>query len=68
MLISGNKKKYNFFTDRYRSAYKLQLEDLLNLVKKRKKPRATFDDGEKALILANAAYKSLKSKKPFKIK
>ncbi len=68
MLISGNKKKYNFFTDRYRYAYKLQLEDLLNLVKKRKKPRATFDDGEKALILANAAHKSLKSKKPFKIK
>ena len=34
MLISGNKRKYNFFIDRYKSAYKLQLNDLLNLVKK----------------------------------
>ena len=68
MLISGNKRKYNFFIDRYRSAYKLQLEDLLNLVKKNKKPRASFDDGEKALVLANAAYKSLRSKKIVRIK
>ena len=68
MLISGNKRKYNFFIDRYRSAYKLQLEDLLNLVKKNKKPRASFDDGEKALVLANAAYKSLRSKKAIRIK
>ena len=68
MLISGNKKKYNFFIDRYKSAYKLQLEDLLNLVKKNKKPRASFDDGEKALVLANAAYKSLRSKKVVRIK
>ena len=68
MLISGNKRRYNFFIDRYRSAYKLQLEDLLNLVKKNKKPRASFDDGEKALLLANAAYKSLRSKKIVKIK
>ena len=36
MLISGNKRKYNFFIDRYKSAYKLQLEDLYNLVKKKK--------------------------------
>ena len=68
MLISGNKRKYNFFIDRYKSAYKLQLNDLLNLVKKNKKTRTSFDDGEKALVLANAAYKSLKSKKSVKIK
>ena len=68
MLISGNKRKYNFFIDRYRSAYKLQLEDLLNLVKKNKKPRASFEDGEKSLQIANAAYKSLRSKKVVRIK
>tara|TARA_B100000029_G_scaffold480055_1_gene527707 strand:- start:161 stop:1111 length:951 start_codon:yes stop_codon:yes gene_type:complete len=68
MLISTNKKKYKFFIDRYRSAYKLQLKDLLNLVKKNRKTRSSFDDGEKALVLANAAYKSLKSKKTVKIK
>ena len=63
MLISDNKRKYNFFIDRYRIAYKLQLNDLYNLVKKNKKPRSTFDDGEKSLCIANAAFKSLKSKK-----
>ena len=68
MLISGNKRKYNFFIDRYKSAYKLQLEDLLNLAKKNRKPRASFEDGEKALVLANAAYKSLRSKKAIRIK
>ena len=68
MLISGNKRKYNFFIDRYRSAYKLQLEDLANLFKKNKKPRASFEDGEKSLLIANAAYKSLRSKKVVRIK
>ena len=63
MLISDNKKKYNFFIDRYKIAYKLQLNDLYNLVKKNKKPRSTFDDGEKSLRIANAAFKSLKLKK-----
>ncbi len=68
MLISENKRKFNFFIDRYKSAYKLQLNDLFNLVKKNKKSRASFDDGEKALLLANAAYKSLLSKKTVTIK
>ena len=66
-MISENKKKYNFFIDRYKIAYKLQLQDLVNLANKNKKPRASFIDGEKALILANAAYKSLSSKKVIKI-
>ncbi len=68
MLISRNKRRYNFFIDRYKSAYKLQLNDLINLVKKNKKARASFNEGEKALVLANAAYKSLRTKKTVKIK
>jgi len=67
VLVSDNKKKYNFFIDRYKSAYKLQLQDLFLLAKKNKKPRASFEEGEKALVLANAAYKSLNSKKFIKI-
>ena len=63
MLISNNKRKYNFFIDRYKIAYKLQLNDLYNLVIKNKKPRSTFDDGEKSLQIANAAFKSLRLKK-----
>ena len=68
VLISDNKQRFNFFIDRYKIAYKLQINDLVNLAKKNQKPRATFIDGEKALIIANAAYKSLKNKKVVKIK
>ncbi len=67
MLISRNKRKFNFFIDRYKIAYKLQLNDLYNLVKKNKKPRSTFNDGEKSLLIANAAYKSLRTKKLVRI-
>ena len=67
VLISNNKKKYNFFIDRYKTAYKLQLKDLVLLAEKNKKPLATFIEGEKALLIANAAYKSLRTKKVIKI-
>ena len=57
----------NFFIDRYEEAYKLQLNDLVYLVQKRKNPRASFEEGRKAIIIANAAYKSLKFNKVVKI-
>ena len=57
----------NFFIDRYEKAYQLQLDDLVYLVQKRKKPRASFEEGRKAIIIANAAYKSLKLNKVVKI-
>ena len=57
----------NFFIDRYEEAYKLQLDDLIDLVQKRKNPRASFEEGRKAIIIANAAYKSLKLNKVVKI-
>ena len=57
----------NFFIDRYEEAYQLQLDDLIDLVQKRKKPRASFEEGRKAIIIANAASKSLTSKKFVKI-
>jgi len=53
----------NFFIDRYEEAYKLQLDDLIDLVQKGKNPRASFEEGRKAIIIANTASKSLKSKK-----
>ena len=53
----------NFFIDRYKEAYNLQLDELVLLAKKRIKPRSTYKDGLIALSLANAAYKSLKLKK-----
>jgi myo-inositol 2-dehydrogenase/D-chiro-inositol 1-dehydrogenase len=61
------KKLLYFFIERYQEAYYLQLHDLADLVNKRKQPRANFDDGQQALILAIAAAKSLKLKKIIKI-
>ena len=57
----------NFFIDRYEKAYQLQLNDLVYLVQKRKNPRASFEEGRKAIIIANAAYKSLALNKVVKI-
>jgi len=57
----------NFFIDRYEKAYQLQLNDLVYLVQKRKNPRASFEEGRKAIIIANAAYKSLRFNKVVKI-
>ena len=57
-----------FFTERYEEAYKLQLNDLLNIIKNNSKPLANFEDGRKSLILAENAIKSLRSKKFEKIK
>ena len=57
----------NFFIDRYEEAYKLQLDDLIDLVQNRKNPRASFEEGRKAIIIANAAYKSLRFNKVVKI-
>jgi len=53
----------NFFIDRYKEAYNLQLNELVLLEKKKMRPRSTFEDGLVALKLANAAYKSLKLKR-----
>ena len=38
------------------------------MVKNKKKPLANFEDGRRALILANAAYESLKKNKNIKVK
>ena len=56
-----------FFTERYEEAYKLQLNDLLNIIKNNSKPLANFEDGRKSLILADYAIKSIRSKKFVKI-
>ena len=42
------------------------MHHLVYLVQKRKNPRAGFEEGRKAIIIANAAYKSLKLNKVVK--
>ena len=58
----------NFFIERYKEAYHLQLNELVSLHKKRIKPRSTFEDGYLALKIANAALKSLVQKRLIKLK
>ena len=58
----------NFFIERYKEAYNLQLDELVSLHKKGIKPRSTFEDGYLALKIANAAYKSLIQKRVIKLK
>ena len=52
-----------FFIERYKEAYKIQLNDLVKLIKNNCKPLASFEDGRKSLILSENAIKSLKSKR-----
>ena len=65
---SQKKPLLNFFIDRYVNAYKLQLDELVNYTLKKNKPISSFEDGRRALIIANTALSSLKQKKQIKIK
>ena len=58
----------NFFIERYDLAYKNQLENFVNCIIDKKPTTVNFEDGRKALIIANAAYESLATGKSIKIK
>ena len=58
---------YNFFLERYEQSYKDQIGDFIDCIKNNKKTNVTFEDGRIALILADAANKSLKTRKSIKI-
>tara|TARA_B100000575_G_C23135604_1_gene659676 strand:- start:1599 stop:2603 length:1005 start_codon:yes stop_codon:yes gene_type:complete len=53
----------DFFIERYDKAYKSQLNHFVNSIINKQMPLVNFDDGRKALILADHAYKSLKESK-----
>ena len=52
-----------FFIERYEQAYKSQLEEFLGMITNKSQPKVTFEDGRRALIIANAAYESYNSGK-----
>ena len=52
-----------FFIERYKEAYKIQLQVFIDNILNNKPTAVNFDDGRNALILANAAYDSFYSKK-----
>lgn len=53
----------NFFIERYTQAYLEELNEFIGVVTNQKQPRVGFEDGRRALILANAAWDSLRSGK-----
>ena len=53
----------DFFIERYAEAFKIQLDDLVKVYRKKIKPRSDFEDGRISLIMAETAKKSIISKK-----
>ena len=60
---SGKSPLMHVFVERYKDAYKNQLYDFAKFIKKNSKPLALFEEGRRALIMANAAKKSISSKR-----
>jgi myo-inositol 2-dehydrogenase/D-chiro-inositol 1-dehydrogenase len=51
----------NFFLERYRQAYLAELGEFIQVAARRQPPSVGFEDGRCALLLANAAWESLRS-------
>ena len=61
---TNNKVSFkDFFIERYAEAFKIQLDDLVKVYRKKIKPRSDFEDGRISLIMAETAKKSIISKK-----
>jgi len=58
---------HNFFIERYHQAYKDQLDDFIDCVINKEKTKVNFEDGRRALILADAAYESLSKSATIKV-
>jgi len=57
----------NFFLDRYRDAYRAELDHLVTCVEQGLPPSPGFADGRAALVLADAADESLKTGRAVRI-
>ena len=54
---------YYFFIERYLQSYRDQFNHFIESIKLNKKPSVSFEDGRRALIIANAAYESFENGK-----
>jgi myo-inositol 2-dehydrogenase/D-chiro-inositol 1-dehydrogenase len=52
-----------FFLERYQDAFMAEIEGFVDCVEKGAKPLASFEDGRRALILAEAAYLSMRERR-----
>jgi myo-inositol 2-dehydrogenase/D-chiro-inositol 1-dehydrogenase len=57
----------DFFIERYRQAYLDELSEFIAAVAGKGRPSVDFEDGRKALLLADAAWESLKSGRAVKV-
>jgi myo-inositol 2-dehydrogenase/D-chiro-inositol 1-dehydrogenase len=60
-------KPLHFFLERYAAAYRAELAAFVDCVVKRKPMPVTAHDGRRAIVLAEAAVKSLKTGRPVKV-
>lgn len=54
----------NFFIERYKAAFSAEIDAFIEAVEKGTPPEVGFEDGRLALVLAEAALKSLKEQRP----
>ena len=52
-----------FFLERYLEAFMAEIDGFVDCVERGAAPLASFDDGRRALILAEAAYKSMRERR-----
>ena len=57
-----------FFIERYRAAYEAEIRDFIDNVTAGKGPSVSFEDGRRALIVAEAAIASWKGNRPVEVK
>ena len=57
----------HFFLERYGASYVLELDDFIDAVEGGREPSVTFEDGRRALLLADAAARSLSSGQPVRV-
>lgn len=72
--VSGSDKQgthsdvnLNFFIDRYENSYLIEMEVFIEALANKTKMPVSGSDGVKAIVLADAAYVSLKENRPIKI-
>ncbi len=66
--MTSKKPKYlNFFLERYKESFKIELDDFVKSVINKKKSNVGFEDCRKALIICDALSKSIKLNKSIKV-
>jgi len=66
--MTSKKTKYlNFFLERYKESFKLELDDFVRFTIEKKKSKVNFEDCRKALVVCEALEKSLKLNKSISV-